>query len=356
MSRAPRHWFLPGPAAFVHAVAQIANGNGIVAVVAPPHCLPQLDAALEAALSQPWLLTINAKSDEPPLAALSRAFDIEVRSASALPISRAAEGKAAVVEGLNPGSWPRWETTLRAWAASCARRPHFGAVLVAIVAPDCDSAVNAVGVKSLRWRDVIGSRDAMLCALGRLPAKLDPLLGRLAVETAVALAGWDLDSIAEFVDSFAISPRRMFDIPLSNPDVVRPASWSDGTMDLLDGVEFPLLPHCGRDETTRRIWRAQTTVLFGWLETERTDFLERHRRILLKSAGQVGGAIVDLGALEWAEIARLMKAAYGTRDRRVDLADEARAARNALAHLKPIDYARFARIQSLARDDRGRAV
>jgi hypothetical protein len=47
----------------------------------------------------------------------------------------------------------------------------------------------------------------------------------------------------------------------------------------------------------------------------------------------------------------LIKTDATTRHRRVELADEARAARNALAHLKPIDYARFARIRSLARDD-----
>jgi hypothetical protein len=92
--------------------------------------------------------------------------------------------------------------------------------------------------------------------------------------------------------------------------------------------------------------------LFGWLETERSDFLALHRRDILDSANRGQVLIADLDALEWAEIARLMKAAVSIRDRRAELADEARAARNALAHLKPIDYAHFARIRSLARDDR----
>jgi hypothetical protein len=316
-------------------------------------CLPQLDAALEAALCQPWLPTLNGQLDEPPLTALSRAFNLETHSASALPINRAAEGKAVFVDGLNASSWSRWETTLRAWAAGCARRPRFGAILLAIVTPDCESAIKAVGVRSLRWRNVIGSRDSILWALDRVPAELDPLLGRLAVETAVALAGWNLDAIGQFVATFATSPRRMFDIPSSSADNARKAAWTEGTMDLLDGVEFPLLSFCSRDEVTRRIWRAQTTVLFGWLETERSDFLARHRRAILESArrGQVPTA--DLDALEWTEIARLMKAAFSARDRRAELADEARAARNALAHLQPIDYVHFARIRSLARDDRG---
>ena len=109
MSRAPRQWSLPGPTAFVRAVAQIANDDGIAAVIAPPHCLPQLDAALEGALCQPWLPTLNAQLDEPPLTALSRALDVDTLSASALPTDRVAEGKAVVVEGLDPRSWSRWK-------------------------------------------------------------------------------------------------------------------------------------------------------------------------------------------------------------------------------------------------------
>jgi hypothetical protein len=354
MSRAPRQWSLPGPSAFVHTVAKIANDDGVAAVIAPPHCLPLLAAALEAVLNQPWLPAIQARSDEPPLGALSRAFEIDARSASAVPINPAAEGKAAVVEGLDATSWARWETTLRAWAAGCRQRPRFGAVLVAIVAPDCENAIKAVGVQSLPWRGVIGSRDAMLWALDRVPAEIEPLLGRLAVETAVALAGWDLDAIAKLVETFTTASRRMFDVPLAMVDSGRTASWSEGTADLLDGVEFPLLSLCGRDEVVRRVWRAQTTVLFGWLETERSDFLKRHARAILESARRMRLPTADLDALEWAEIARLMKAAYTARDRRAELAEEAREARNALAHLEPINYARFARIRSLASDDRSK--
>jgi DNA mismatch endonuclease, patch repair protein len=34
--------------------------------------------------------------------------------------------------------------------------------------------------------------------------------------------------------------------------------WKEGTMDLLDGAEFPMLSFCGRDEVTRRVWRVDT--------------------------------------------------------------------------------------------------
>ena len=125
-------------------------------------------------------------------------------------------------------------------------------------------------------------------------------------------------------------------------------------MDMLDGVEFPLLSACSRDDATRRIWRAQTTVLFGWLEAERSEFLSRHRRTILESARRRGAPVADLDALEWSEIARLAKATFGARDRRTEFADEARAARNALAHLKPIHYEQFARSRSFSRSDRGK--
>jgi len=352
MSRAPRLWTLPGPSTFVRSVAEIATNDGIVAIIAPPHCPPQLDAALEAALHQPWLPALDARSDEPPLAALSRAFEADVRSAAALPVDRAAEGKAVVVHDLDAGSWPRWETTLRAWATGCARRPRFGAILVAIVGPACESAIKSVGLRSLPWRDVIGSRDAMLWALDRVPSTLDPLFGRLAVETAMALAGWDLDTVAQFAESFAASPRRMFDVPPSRADGVLTACWAEGTTDLLDGVAFPLLTCCGQEEVSRRVWRAQATVLFGWLETERSGFVRRHHRMLRNRVDRARAPDVDLSTLEWAEIARLSKAAFAAGDRRIPLAEEARTARNALAHLEPIDYSHFARVLSLTRADR----
>jgi hypothetical protein len=92
------------------------------------------------------------------------------------------------------------------------------------------------------------------------------------------------------------------------------------------------------------------SVLFGWLETERSLFVRRHRGKLLECAGRLHLPATDLDAMEWAEIARLMKAAFAAGNWRVELANEARAARNALAHLESIDYARFARLRSLARD------
>ncbi|QGM99984.1 hypothetical protein [Methylocystis parvus] len=192
----------------------------------------------------------------------------------------------------------------------------------------------------------------MSWALDGVPSALDPLLGRLAVETAVQLAGWDLESVARFVESFATAPRRMFDISQSPSDGTRAASWALGTSDLFDGVVFSTLDCCGREEIARRIWRAQVTVLFGWLESERSGFVRRHRRALRECVSR-SLLTADLDSLEWAEIARLTKAAFAAGDRRVELADEARAVRNALAHLEPIDYSRFARIRSLTHADRG---
>lgn len=353
MSRTPRQWLLNGPATFLREVAQIANENGVAVVVAPPHCPPQIDAALEAALHQPWLPSIDAKSDEPPLAGLSRAFEVEARSAAALPVDRAAEGKAAIVEGLDEASLQRRETTLRAWVGGCSRRQRFGAVLVVVITPACESAIKGIGVRVLPWRGVIGSRDAMSWALDGMPNALDPLLGRLAVETAVQLAGWDLDSVARLVESFATTPRRMFDFSQSFAEGLPMPSWSDGTSDLFDDVAFSKLGCCGREEIARRIWRAQVTVLFGWLESERNGFVRRHRRALLELVNRSRVLAADLDTLEWADIARLVKPAFVAGDRRVELADEARAVRNALAHLEPIDYPRFARIRLLTRGDRG---
>jgi hypothetical protein len=211
--------------------------------------------------------------------------------------------------------------------------------------------INSAGLQSLPWKGVIGSRDAMLWALDRVPVTLDPLLGRLAVETAVSLAGWDIELAASFVEDFVATPRRMFDVSRIPSGAARAGRWVDGTFDMLDGVAFPALGCCCQEEVMRRFWRAQVTVLFGWLETERSLFVRRHNRALLECVRRLHPPAADLDAMEWAEISRLMKVAFAAGDRQVELANEARLARNALAHLQSIDYARFARIRSLARDN-----
>jgi hypothetical protein len=211
MSLAPAHWELPGPSAFVVDIVEEARATGIVAVVTPRHCPSDLDAALKDRLGVFDLPIIDARHETPPLEALSSAFDVELKSAGSLPSSAEAEGRAAFVIELEAASVSRWETTVRAYLAGCGTRPRFGATLILGASPDCQSALRGMGVGCLPWRNVIGFRDALLWAL-RDRKIADPMLGRLAAETAVCLAGWELEEVSRQMQRLH-SIRAIFEIP-----------------------------------------------------------------------------------------------------------------------------------------------
>ena len=120
MSLAPAHWELPGPSAFVANVIEHARAAGVVAVIAPRQCPDDLDLALKDRLGVFDLPIIDARDSAPPLDALSRAFNVELKSGRSLPSATEAEGGAAFLIGLDAVSASRWETTLRAYLAGCS--------------------------------------------------------------------------------------------------------------------------------------------------------------------------------------------------------------------------------------------
>jgi hypothetical protein len=253
------------------------------------------------------------------------------------------DAPAFVIE-LGAASIPRWETTVRAYLAGCGARPRFGAILVLGASPDCQSALRRMGVACHPWRNVIGFRDALLWAL-RDTKIADPMLGRLAAETAVCLAGWELEEVSRQMQRLH-SIRAIFEIPASCRAHDDP-SWAQGQIDDFGGVEFKRLV-CSANEITRRMWRAQLTVLFGWLETLRGEFVQQHRG-WLRAAIHADPGSVDTSELEWADLGRLARQSLPSSDLRRRFAESARAMRNALAHMQAVEFEMFHRLSQCIR-------
>lgn len=343
MNLAPTPWDLPGPSAFVAKLVEHAYAEGIVAIVVPRHCPRDLDGALRERLGVFDLPVIDASQEAAPLEALSRAFDIELRSARSLPSVPDAEGRAALVTGINAVSVARWETTLRAYLAGCSERQRFGAMLVLSIVSDCKSVVGGMGIGCQPWVNVVGSRDAMLWAL-RDRSIEDPVLGRLAVETAVCLSGWELDEVARQMERLRTT-KAIFEIPESSGSINQP-SWDKGDIDYFDGVKFKRLASCGSDEIALRIWRAQVTVLFSWLETLRSEYVDKNQGWLAQRA-RGNPPTMPLSELEWGDLVRLARESLGASDKRRRVAESARAMRNALAHREVVDFEAFNRLRQL---------
>jgi hypothetical protein len=344
MSLQPAPWDLPGPSAFVAKAAEQAHGEGIIAFIIPKHCPSDLDAALRDQLGVFDLPTINARDAVPPLEALSRAFDTELRSARSLSATTQADGRAAFVIGIDTVSAARWETTLRAYLAGCGARSRFGSMLILGTSPDCQPLFRQMGIGCHTWVNVIGFRDAMLWALRDRTVE-DPMLGRLAAETAVCLAGWELDEVSRQMQRLN-SAKAIFEIPASCGFQNRP-SWAQGEVDYFDGVAFKRLGSCGADEITLRIWRAQVTVLFGWLETLRSEFVQKNDGWLGK--GDRGDLrTIPLSELEWGDLGHFARRSLPTSDKRRRLAECARMMRNALAHREAVDFETFNRLRQFS--------
>jgi hypothetical protein len=139
----------------------------------------------------------------------------------------------------------------------------------------------------------------------------------------------------------------IFEIPASCGTQGNP-SWEQGQIDDFDGVEFKRLALCGAEEITRRMWRAQLTVLFGWLETLRGEFVQQHQG-WLRAAIHADPGSVDTSELEWADLGRLARQSLPSSDLRRRFAESARAMRNALAHMQAVEFEMFHRLSQCIR-------
>ena len=124
-------------------------------------------------------------------------------------------------------------------------------------------------------------------------------------------------------------------------------------MDDFDGVPFKRLALCDPEEVTRRMWRAQVTVLFGWLETLRGEFVQQNLG-WLRAATRADPRAVDTSELEWADLGRLARQSLPSGDLRRRFAEGARAMRNALAHMQAVDFEMFYRLSQCIRQPRPR--
>ena len=285
----------------------------------------------------------------PPLELLARAFNLELRSGRSLPSATEAEGRAAFLIGLDSVSASRWETTLRAYLAGCSARPRFGTALILGASPNCQSALHQMGVKCHPWRNAIGFRDALLWAL-RDRKIADPMLGRLAAETAVCLAGWELEEVSRHVQRLH-SARAIFEIPASCGAQVDP-SWAQGQIDEFDGVPFKRLALCDPEEVARRMWRAGHCAFR--LDRDAAGRVRAAPPGWLRAARRADPTFVDTSELEWAELGRLARRSLPSADLRRRLAENTRAVRNALAHMQAVDFEMFHRLSQCIRQPRPR--
>jgi hypothetical protein len=273
------------------------------------------------------LRTLEYRSDANPLDTLAEAFDLDLRSARSLVEDPRASGKAVLLTGLNAAGALIWDATMRAFSSGAAKRTAYAASVLVTASPAEAAVLKDTGASLHLWRGVVSRSDALLMALSALDHSGQPLLDRLAVETAVALRGWDLHGVVQEAGRRARSVAALFDVPNGGTGLPNQPQWENGLCDLFDGNAFVRLEACHPHELRRRIWRAQVSVLFGWLEEIRLAFVER-----VAPGLKIGS--VDPSNWEWSELSQRLHGSAPGEER--DFAECCRRLRNRLAHRHPV--------------------
>lgn len=316
-------WSLPAAQQFLAEVEPLIWDGGAVLtcdVSTPAGLAEQLVQHLREHMH---LIRIEAQPGTLPLAALGDAC------------GRAGGSMAQVIEDervflieakeLGATDLARWSHTLQEFAAQRKGRGHGAAVLFL-------GAANVPGLACLTWTRRLRRVDAMIWAEYAVPVARNEVMQRLAVDLAVELCGWRLDLISDLVSQ-------------REEDILEPMGWLRRNADLAvrepasfgaSGFACPLhLLSVGDEaEVRRRIWSAQLTVLFPWIEERRQWLVARYRKQLyvddhLKSLGVMVAEDIELGGL------RKQLLPFLARDDAEKLTALARL-RNDLAHRKPV--------------------
>ncbi|MBP7338707.1 hypothetical protein [Niveispirillum sp.] len=226
--------------------------------------------------------------------------------------------------GVGPDDLQEWSVFLKRLATARASGRAGPALLVADPPQGLDAPAEAL---PQIWRAGLRRGDRVIWAEEHLPAAREGLAADLAVMLAVELCAWRLDLAAMLV-------RAGLD------DLAEPVGWlSRRTETPIVGADPPcpldVLAAQRKGDLYQRIWKAQLTALFPALEGRRLEIVATYRSRLridehLRSLGVTSIDQIELGALRFQLRSQLSRP-------ELQRLETLTRARNALAHLQPVD-------------------
>jgi hypothetical protein len=353
-NQAESWWELPGPSAFLADVLRTLH-NGVNAVVMVPDVCPgPIRQPILRGLRREDCLSIDElpASTSPstrPAALVQAACGLEPGIATAADLVRCQRfrGRAVYVRELSAGAWPAWMRFLDEYASAVRRlEEHERSVFCVEVSPTLPGLPqDDVTLRVLRWQGVVGQLDMLLFALKLQPQAirtLGPVLQHIHARSVAELAGFD-GCLAQELSTLGLE-----DLPNATGLCLRfgqrkgwcasmRSGWETGTLARVDGDDVEHLgwlahrPDFGR-ALSRRLWRAQVTVVFPLLETLRWQVIDRHHRSLRIPWENRSGVVQQVGDLELGDLAvQLHRVAPSGL---VETLRTLRTMRNKLAHLE----------------------
>lgn len=327
-------WSLPSAEAFLDEI-EAAHDQGLAAVAADRAMPEGWDRALQARLdarSQEVCATV-ADSKCSPVETLAGIL----RSAAHIGAlcDAAYCGTTVVVDlsELDPVARRVW-WTFAVRFRDARNEAGLGASLVLAGVPAQERLPD--GLRCLRWGDRMRRVDIAIWADLHSPMERPEPLASLATALAVELCGWRLDLAGAIVRA-------------GRDDLMDPVGWLErrGAHPLEDTRQFggnamscpmALLLAGDRMELERRIWRAQLTSLFPWIEEARQATVTRYKRLLTVDEHLRALGVRDVEEIELGALARQLRSRIPREEGQ--LLDCLGRIRNALAHRKaapPID-------------------
>ena len=206
-----------------------------------------------------------------------------------------------------------------------------GLVLI-LLAPE-DAAI-ASDLPQIHWGGRLRRLDVSIWADLHSPFPPHPEpMSTLATQLAVELCGWRLDLVAEIARA-------------RQRDLLDPLGWlrarsgeETPVSGFLDGRSMPcpvaLIVCEDEGELRRRIWRAQLTALFPWIEEQRQKVIDRHGNWLHVNDHLLKLGVRDREDIDFGAIARQLRSRVSPRE--AELLECFARLRNDLAHRKPAD-------------------
>lgn len=330
MSLSDDPWELPSARAFLSEIEGKVAGGGAL-VTGGISLLPGLDSAITRYfLDRSFRVElIEPTPDRLPAGSLAEVFGATPEAISLARNSRLADHLAVVAaETLDTTTLDNWRLFLARFLNARADQDAGLAILLRV-------SIDTARLDSLplvAWNGRLRRIDLSIWADLHVPLDQPEPLATLAAALAVELCGWRLDLAAEIARA-----RRQ--------DLLDPIGWlkaraGQGTAAhcRLDGREIAcplvLYDQGQHEEIGHRIWKAQLTALFPWLEAHRQRVIERHRKLLRVDDHLRQLGVRDVGDLEFGALAWQLGSRLGRSES--DLIECFAALRNDLAHRKAV--------------------
>ncbi len=300
MTREVDPWRLPSAAAWLDEIEEELD-LGLLIVPADGAMPPSFDAALRGRLSaRHWSVDrVQPDSTETPATSLAEPLGVASSLDGLLTSSLYEHALIVDLSQIDPDACNAWQIFLQRFYAKRRSLPGRLAILLQGVTSDWADASN---LPALAWADRLRRLDVTIWADLHAPTERPEPLATLATSLAVELCAWRLDLAAAIVQA-------------RTEDLIDPLAWLSRRDELaLSGqrrfgsgpLECPLhlLAKSRHNDLERRIWRAQLSAFFPWLEEQRLDMIRRHRPKLrldehLRRLGVRDADDIELGALAW---------------------------------------------------------